>query len=96
MTKDETIQILQSIEDRAVDFPYMTACDWVAIAAAKRHLTNSIEVKEVDLDKEIQEVQRKYRTIEEYEGYPCTMYAGSIEWIARHFFELGLKAQKGE
>ena len=38
MTKQETIQVLQSIEDRAIDFPYMTACDWVAIAAAKRHL----------------------------------------------------------
>ena len=49
MTKQETIKVLQTIEDRAVDFPYMTACDWVAIAAAKRHLENSIEVKEVEL-----------------------------------------------
>lgn len=39
MTKEETIQVLQSIEDRAIDFPNMTECDWVAIAAAKRHLT---------------------------------------------------------
>lgn len=39
MTKQETIQVLQSIEDRAIDFPNMTECDWVAIAAAKRHLT---------------------------------------------------------
>lgn len=38
MTKEETIKVLQSIEDRAVDFPYMTACDWVAIASAKRKL----------------------------------------------------------
>ena len=38
MTKEETIQILQSIENRAVDFPYMTACDWAAIASAKRNL----------------------------------------------------------
>jgi hypothetical protein len=49
-----------------------------------------------DLEEEIKEVQRDYKTIEEYEGYPCTMYANGIEWIARHFFELGLKAQKGE
>ena len=52
MTKEETIRVLQSIEDRAVDFPYMTACDWVAIAAAKRHLKDSLEVKEVELEKE--------------------------------------------
>ena len=50
MTKQETMQVLQSIEDRAVDFPNMTECDWVAIAAAKRHLENSIEVKNVDLE----------------------------------------------
>ena len=57
---------------------------------------DTLEVKEVDLEKEIQKIQRNYKTIEEYEGYPCTMYADGIEWIARHFFELGLKAQKGE
>lgn len=53
MTQEETIKVLQSIEDRAVDFPYMTACDWVAIAAAKRHLENSLEVKEVEKPIEI-------------------------------------------
>ena len=54
-----------------------------------------MKANEVDLEEEIKEVQRNYKTIEEYKGYPCTMYANSIEWIARHFFELGLKAQKG-
>lgn len=49
MTREETIKILHSIEDRAVDFPNMTECDWVAIAAAKRHLKNSINEKEVEL-----------------------------------------------
>lgn len=39
MTREETILVLNSIEDRAKDFPNMTACDWVAIAAAKRHLS---------------------------------------------------------
>ena len=58
---------------------------------------DTIEVKEVDLEKEIKKVQRKYKTIEEYEGYPCTIYADNIEWIAKHFFELGFQtAQKGE
>lgn len=48
MTQKEIIQGLESIENRAIDFPYMTASDWVAIGAAKRHLENSLEVKEVD------------------------------------------------
>lgn len=53
---------------------------------------NSLEVKEVELEKEIKNVQRKYKTIDEYEDYPCTMYANDIEWIAKHFFEFGLIA----
>lgn len=44
MTIEETLQILHSIEDRAKDFPNMTDCDWVAISAAKRHLSNLIEL----------------------------------------------------
>ena len=61
MTKKETIQVLQSIEDRAVDFPYMTACDWVAIAAAKRHLENSLKVKEVEEpSKNLEEAASQY------------------------------------
>lgn len=52
---------------------------------------DTLEVKEVDLDKEIKKVQRSYKTIDEYDGYPCTMYARGIELIAKHFFELGLR-----
>jgi hypothetical protein len=58
---------------------------------------DTFEVKKLDLEKEIKEVQRNYKTIEKYAGYPCTMYANNIEWIAKHFFELGIKvAQKGK
>ena len=58
---------------------------------------NTLEVKEVDLEKEIKEVQREYKTIEEYEGYPATIYSNDIECIAKSFFKLGIKvAQKGE
>ena len=65
MTKEETIQVLQSIEDRAINFPCMTACDWVAIASAKRHLTNSVEVKEVDLEEKATQLSQKYFPNEE-------------------------------
>jgi hypothetical protein len=49
--------------------------------------------KEVYLDSEIKNIQKQYKTIDEYDGYPATIYASGIERIARHFFELGLKAQ---
>ena len=91
MTEKETIQVLQSIEDRAVDFPYMTACDWVAIAAAKRHLENSLKVKEVeeqsnDLEEEIELVKGDYEQVD-------VAWNNDFDFIARHFYELGLKEQ---
>lgn len=58
MTKQETIQVLQSIEDRAIEFPNMTECDWVAIAAAKRHLTE--EPVSNDLEAAAKNVGQKY------------------------------------
>lgn len=58
--------------------------------AGLRDFLDTLDVKEVDLENEIKKIQRKYKTIEEYEGYPCTMYANDIEWIAKNFFELGL------
>ena len=39
MIVEEVIKTLHSIEDRSGDFPNMTNCDWIAIAAAKRHLS---------------------------------------------------------
>ena len=45
MTQEEIIQGLESIESRAIDFPYMTASDWVTIAAAKRKLNPNTAVE---------------------------------------------------
>lgn len=42
MTRKEIIEGIESIESRAVDFPYMTATDWVTIAAAKRKLNPNV------------------------------------------------------
>lgn len=48
---------------------------------------NTLEVKEVDLENEIDDW---YNTM----GIPITTDA--LKETARHFFELGIKAQKGE
>ena len=53
---------------------------------------DTLEVKEADLEQEIRKVQKDYKTIDEYEGYFSTIYASDIEWIAKHFFDLGLRA----
>lgn len=59
-----------------------------ALYALKGKL-DTLEVKEVDLDKEIDLVEDKYHGFE-------SLSRADIIAIARYFFELGLKAQKGE
>ena len=87
MTKEKTIKVLQNIEDRAVDFPYMTACDWVAIAAAKRHLQE--EPVSEDLERaakrygtEGDEISGLYIIDEEVEGFKA-----GAQWQKEHLWK---------
>lgn len=54
---------------------------------------NILEVKEVDLEKEIEDVKHNYKVDDNRHTSICS---ADIEWLANHFFELGLRAQKGE
>ncbi len=62
------------------------------------NIINTIEVKEVDLEKEIQAFAKLYLyPIKVYDanvGISITMH--QLYLCAKHFFELGLKTQKGE
>jgi len=49
---------------------------------------DTLEVREVDLEKEIELVKGDYEQVE-------VAWNNDFDFIARHFFELGLKAQKG-
>ena len=51
-----------------------------------KNILNTLEVKEVDLDKEIDGTYRNYVAFGRQE----------IATVAKHFFELGIKAQKGK
>ena len=53
---------------------------------------DTLEVKEVDLEKELDEWM-KYGP---HTNYPWCTIPDAIKITAEHFFELGLKAQKGE
>ena len=50
---------------------------------------DTLEVREVDLEKELDFVKDAYY-------YFTSDERSSMKKVARHFFELGLKAQKGE
>lgn len=54
---------------------------------------DTLEVKEADLNKEIEDVKHNYKVDNNQHTSICS---ADIEWLAKHFFELGLKAQKGE
>lgn len=54
---------------------------------------NTLEVKEVDLEREIEDVKHNYKVDDNRHTSICS---ADIEWIAKHFFELGLKAYKGK
>jgi len=58
---------------------------------------NTLEVKEVDLEKELSDLDKdikEFVTTEEFENESTS--AGHYWVIAKHAFLLGLKAQKGE
>lgn len=48
---------------------------------------DTIEVKGVDLEKEIEEVKHNYKVDDNRHTSICS---ADIEWLANHFFELGL------
>ena len=65
----------------------------VEFARDPRYKEN-LKVKEVDLEKEIEDVKHNYKVDDNRHTSICS---ADIEWLAEHFFELGLKAaQKGE
>ena len=54
---------------------------------------DALKVKGVDLDNEIEDVKHNYKVDDNRHTSICS---ADIEWIAEHFFELGLKTQKRE
>ena len=85
----------------AFNDPSFASCEACLIAKGKyRKLLdilqyiNTLEVKEENLEKEFESF------LDNIEGVPRMWHSDEqIEWakdIAKHFFELGLKAQKGE
>ena len=73
---------------------------WIAKADAYRNvlviLDDTIEVKEVDLEKEINEWQGCEVFPEGVDITPLPKAMEIVERTAKHFFELGLRTQKGE
>ena len=65
----------------------------IALLEYIRSFIDNLETKDVDLEKEIKDTCRGYRINESHEQ---ELGKRDIENIAYYFYELGLKAQKGE
>ena len=63
---------------------WLNALTWVL------EIIDTLEVKEVDLEKEIDEVIHNYKLNNHKHTSICSV---DIDWIAEHFFELGIKVQ---
>ena len=59
-------------------------------------LINALEVKEVDFEKEIKEEYLKRRCYGGRDNMFVILNEPQFNKIAKHFYKLGLKAQKGE
>lgn len=60
-------------------------------------INDSVEVKEVDLEKELNKEWNKCEPTDEGMGLEiASIEHKQFDNIAKHFFELGLKVQKGE
>ena len=72
---------------------YIAWSEHIATCGKILSIIDTLEVKEVDLEKEIVEVKHNYKVDD---NRHTTICSADIEWIAEHFFELGIKAQRGE
>ena len=54
------------------------------------------DVKEVNLEKEIYEAEKRFGDIDEMGGYRILIFDDEFRDILHHFFELGRKSQKRE
>ena len=55
---------------------------------------DTLEVKEVDIEKEIDDAEKRFGDIDEMGGYRILIFEDEFRDILRHFFELGLKVKR--
>ena len=95
--KDKTVAEIEKLYNECLKRAKITDSDyWNAKADAYRNvlviLDDTLEVKEVDLEKEINEWQGCEAFPEGVDITPLPKAMEIVERTAKHFFELGLKA----
>ena len=101
MVNNKIVAEIEKLYNECLKRAKITDSDyWIAKADAYRNvlviLDDTIEVKEVDLEEEINEWQGCEVFPEGVDITPLPKAMEIVERTAKHFFELGLKAYKGE
>jgi len=87
--KDKVVEKINSVLD-SFDPNEITSGRYAL--ADLRDFINTLEVKDVNFEKELDEWMR----YGPHTNYPWCTIPDAIKITAEHFYELGLKAQKGE
>ena len=66
----------------------------IGVLTYLRFFLNTLKVKDVDLEKEIDDAEKRFGDIDEMGGYRILIFADEFRNVLRHFFELGLKVNQ--
>ena len=92
--KDKIVAEIKKLKGKVLDgSSYCTG--WQHALRMLEIELNSLETKEVDLEKEIKDYFDSQPIITRSKGVDYQLIPTGVD-IAKHFYELGLKAQKGE
>lgn len=86
---------LKESEERNDYESYVALAERIATCINVLSFIDTLEVKEVDLEKEIKSYFDSQPIITRSKGIDYQLISTGVD-IAKYFFELGLKAQKGE
>ena len=90
---EKILNEIHRLKEELDDYSALEGLDYIEsyINTLQQSLPSALEVKEIDLEKEID----RYYNIEAPKEFEDVLYE-DIEKFAKHFFELGIKAQKGK
>lgn len=96
--KNAVVAKMEELQDEAKIYPSDFGCGRLSICKELMNFLDTLEVKEVDLEKELSILDNTLFDLDGVAVVGATHYltVEDVKDIAKHFFELGLKAQKGE
>ena len=87
--KDALVAEIEKLKAEAEIYPSNFDCGRISICKELINFLDTLSAKEVDLEEEIELTKGDYEQVD-------VAWNNDFDYIARHFFELGLKTKKGE